>query len=307
MADGEEKKRYIVQTNKGPGSGIESATVLDYYAELIDAKIVRSADEIPDKENATIEYINGADLYYSKKGDEIFAAIEFKRNRERVRRALNNTKEIIMGDKNYLERQLDQRIEGPDNSGSSYSGVTQEELLSELESAEWEKVEHEGVMTGCTAFKTKLPGLSGILDINNLPENTEFYAIDPKGTGNVGIGATNVQKTPVEETYIILGKNEGKEVVFTFHPGEPVSPSIVKIENLPEGTKLTREQVKSYGFSMAKFITPEMKKKFDEMNLIMDESTLSDLAQEKAELIREEKEVKTQYEELHKEDTEIGD
>jgi len=192
---------------------------------------------------------------------------EQDKNSNRIKQALDNTKEVMMGDKNYLDRQLEQRLEGPENAGSSYGGITKEELLQKLYDAEWEQVEHEGVMAGCTAFKTNLPGLSGILDIKNLPPNTEFYAIDPKGTGNVGVGAVNVTKNPVEETYIILGDEAGKEVVFTFHPGEPISPSMVKSETLPNGTKLTREKVEQYGFRMAKFITPEMKKKFDEMNL----------------------------------------
>lgn len=182
---------------------------------------------------------------------------------ERIAEALKNTHELIIAGKSYLESMIMQRIEGPTNAGSSYENVTPADLLQKLYDSEWEQVEVEGVMPGCTAFKTNLPGLNGIIDIENLSEDAEFYAIDPKGTGTIGIGVANVPKTPEQDTYLIVGEEAGKEVVFTFHPGKPVAPSMVETKDYPHGTKLTREQVKELGFSKAKYISEEMKLEFD--------------------------------------------
>ena len=167
---------------------------------------------------------------------------------ERIRSALKNTKELIIGDRSYLESQLLQRIEGPTNAGSSYENMTPAELLEKLYNADWEQVEVEGVMQGCTAFKTDLPGLNGILDFDKLPEDAELYAIDPKGTGKIGIGAANVEKTPEEDTYLIVGEEDGKEVVYTFHPGKPIAPSMVDSKDYPHGTKISLEEAKIPSF-----------------------------------------------------------
>ena len=182
---------------------------------------------------------------------------------ERIRAALRNTKELIIGDRSYLESQLLQRIEGPTNAGSSYENMTPAELLEKLYNADWEQVEVEAVMQGCTAFRTDLPGLNGILDFDKLPKDAELYVIDPKGTGKIGIGAANVEKTPEEDTYLIVGEEDGKEVVYTFHPGKPIAPSMVDAKDYPHGTKISLEEAKALGFSKVKFISEEMKKEFD--------------------------------------------
>jgi len=190
-----------------------------------------------------------------------------KKFNEVINKALENAGRIPVGEDKegnkitYLDSMLAQRVEGPSNAGSSYD-MTKEEILKAIQESEWEKVEHPGVMPGCDCYKTKLAGLEGILDIENLPEDTEFYAMDPKGTGKISIGASNVEKREAEETYIVIGEEEidGKKesVVFTFHPGEPVRPSIVEVTDIPDGTKLTAAQAKEMGMDLAKYMSPEM-------------------------------------------------
>lgn len=57
-----------------------------------------------------------------------------------------------------------------------------------------------------------------------------------------------------EETWLIIGKEEGTDVVFTFHPGEPVRPSVVEVKDCPDGTKLTKDQAIALGFDLAKIV-----------------------------------------------------
>lgn len=188
--------------------------------------------------------------------------------KEFVKNALDNAKKIVMGkdengkDKTYLDMMLSQRIEGPTNAGSSYDIGSPEELYEELISQEWIETTHPEVMEGCRVFKSSLAGLEGILDLDNLPDDVELYAIDPKGTGKVGVGAGEVTKNNVKETYLIVGKEniDGQEedVVFTFHPGEPVRPSQVETKDIPDGKKLTKEEAKNLGFDKVKFLSEDM-------------------------------------------------
>lgn len=185
-----------------------------------------------------------------------------------VKKALKTANDLVIKkdehgkDITYLQSMLQQRIEGPTNAGSSYENVTERELLENLLNADWEETSHPDVMEGCRVFKCNLPGLEGILNLDELDENTELYAIDPKGTGNIGIGAGNVTKKIAQETYLITGKEmiDGieKDIVFTFHPGEPVRPSQVKAEKVADGTKLTVAKARKLGLDKAKYLSDDM-------------------------------------------------
>lgn len=189
-----------------------------------------------------------------------------------IEQAFQNAKRVVMGkdengnDKTYFDSMLDQRIEGPKNAGSSYIVSSPEELYETLMSQEWEETTHPEVMPGCRVFKTNLPGLEGIIDLNTLPDDAELYAIDPKSTGIVAIGVGRVPKKFVEETYLIIGKEEidGKEedMVFTFHPGEPVRPSQIETKDMPDGKRVSLEEARSLGFDKAKYLSEEMLMKY---------------------------------------------
>ena len=50
----------------------------------------------------------------------------------------------------------------------------------------------------------------------------------------------------------IIGNEEGHDVVFTFHPGEPVRPSLLEVSDCHNGTKLTKVEALNLGFDLAK-------------------------------------------------------
>ena len=192
-----------------------------------------------------------------------------------IKDAFTNASKIQFGDKNYQEVMLAQRIAGPTNAGSSYEGVTADELKSSIFNAKWSETTHESVDAekGYRVFTTEdLPkGIVGIADIKDMPENAEFYAIDPKQTGKISIGISSEymkDNAPVTNTtYMITGPEmiDGEElqVVQTFHPGEPVSPSIISTEEIQDGTKLSKSEATNLGFDKCKFISPEMVQEYD--------------------------------------------
>ena len=181
--------------------------------------------------------------------------------------ALEATKKIKMGETNYYNVMLAQRVEGPTNAGSSYN-MAVEEIAEAIKSADWQEVQHPSVMAGCTAYKAPIAGLVGILPIEELEENTVFYAIDPKGTGKISIGAVGVSKIPCDFSYLIIGKEEieGKEtdVVYTIHAGEPVSPSLLEAGDIKDGDQLTKAQALELGFSLCKYMSPEMVAEYEQ-------------------------------------------
>jgi hypothetical protein len=64
---------------------------------------------------------------------------------------------------------------------------------------------------------------------------------------------SKITELPVaDKTVILLGPgDDGREVVWTFHPGDPVAPSIVPVESSTL-TVLTVARAKALGFALAK-------------------------------------------------------
>ena len=188
-----------------------------------------------------------------------------------INNALDASGRISSGDSDYKTKMLKQRIAGPDNAGSSYpneSGNVEDELRcieDSIRSAKWVEISHPNVAEGCRCFITDdMPdGHNGIGNICEMPDNTKFYVLDPKHTGKVSLGTAMGANQPVEAvTYLITGKEEidgiMQDVVFTFHPGEPLRPSMTDIENMPEGTILTKQQALKLDFEHCKFMSPEL-------------------------------------------------
>ena len=195
---------------------------------------------------------------------------EMEKSSEYVKTAFENSAKIKIGGRAYQDIMLEQRVEGPTNAGSSYD-MTKEEIKEAILSANWQETTHPAVASSCKLFMTKdIPGgKTGIIDIKNLPENTEFYAIDPKNTGNISIGAANVPKNIDDTTYLIVStevtQDGPMEVVATFHPVEPVNPSVISTDEISDGTRLTKEEVLSLGFEKAKYMSPEMVKDYEKI------------------------------------------
>ena len=184
----------------------------------------------------------------------------------KVREAYDNSRELIP---EYLHKTAMQRL--PEcGAGSVFDNPTMfvnessenraNDLLDNLfgNDLNWEERTHPDVLPGCKAYVASAPeleGRNGIIDIDNLPDETEFVALDYKDTGKVSIGVESVPGERTDEVWVIIGEEQGKDVIFTFHPGEPVRPSEVEVGKVCEhGDVLTKEQVKALGFDKAKIV-----------------------------------------------------
>ena len=155
---------------------------------------------------------------------------------------------------NYLDNTFAQRL--PGGKGSIYEGHTAETLKSALIAAKYTQKEHVDIKSPCTGFVTYdiKGGEYGMIRIADQPEDSKFIIVDDKDTKKVSlmlVGAAGRIKT--NETWVILGPAEnGEEVLFTFHPGEPVPRATTSTEVLPVGTKLTKQEALAKGFNLAK-------------------------------------------------------
>ncbi len=183
---------------------------------------------------------------------ELQEAKEIYQDTTDVQRAIYMTKRHL---NDYFENTCKQRLEG--GAGSTYDGIeTTDEMKDALIAAHWKKAEHPDVMPGCQAYKTEdiKGGHLGLVSIAELPDDATIIASDPKGTGKVSMTVTGQKGPETKETWLIVGKEDDRDVVFTFHPGEPVRPSIIEVKDCPDGTKLTKEQAIALGFDLAKII-----------------------------------------------------
>lgn len=167
----------------------------------------------------------------------------------RIARAVEAIKAL---DSAYWEQTLIQRL--PGGAGSvvlgSYDAASLEEALQTME---WESYSHPAVQEGCHAFFTHdLKGRLGIVELASLPTDTVVTLDDRKNTGKVSAIVKGVLGPVVDFTVIILGPEDGVEVVFTFHPGEPVRPSQVQHETGMHGQQVTISEAQSLGLEMAK-------------------------------------------------------
>jgi hypothetical protein len=152
----------------------------------------------------------------------------------------------------YWQKCLEQRSLLSENCQGSGYKLTPEQIASRLLTAEWKPYSHPSVMPGCMAFETNLFGEMGVVPIDGLPETATLTLQDPKGTGKVEATISG-SRMMASYTVIIIGEHEGKNVVFTFHPGAPVRPSTLPSEG-NVGKVLTKGQALAMGLQHAKIV-----------------------------------------------------
>lgn len=156
----------------------------------------------------------------------------------------------------------------PQAAGSIYPHITPQQLCAVLEiEATWEPFEHPCVGSGCVAFvsrelkgrRTGLEGCVGLVEISTLPSDAEITLADPKGTGFVEACVRGVLGEAVKHTVVILGEEQGREgepgreIVFTFHPGDPIQPSRVSSQGMV-GRVVGPDAAVALGLTLAKIV-----------------------------------------------------
>lgn len=175
---------------------------------------------------------------------------------DRIEKAVRNTGYVVPG---YWEKTLNQRIAGsPTAAGSVYEQFEDAVTLeSALMVADWEPYSHSAIAAGCEAFVALIPGRMGVVTLRDLPSDAVVTLDDRKGTGKVSAVVKGVRGPAVDFTVLILGREKDKEgneyeIVFTFHPGDPIRPSPVDATPGLHGKQISVTEAISMGLEMAK-------------------------------------------------------
>jgi len=175
---------------------------------------------------------------------------------ERVKKALLATR--AHDPKRYCEM-FENHSEPSGGHGSTYP-ATIEEIESDLLKKSWFSYEHPAVTAPCIAAVAKLGGKLGIVPIAGLPTHTKFTLVDHKNDGYCELLLEgDTPRRHVNFTCIILGPDgpDNLEVVYTFHPGDPIVPSelhgLAKGE-LKKGDEITLAYALERGFTYAKMV-----------------------------------------------------
>ena len=173
-------------------------------------------------------------------------------NRDIICAAIQATVESVPG---YFQKTCEQRL--PGGAGSVLTGEFGgwNDVREALENAEWTAVQHPDLMPGTRAFSTHdLRGRLGIVDLAALDDSDVVTLDDRKNTGKVSCTVNGVLGPEVDHVVIILGDEAGREVVFTFHPGDPVRPSQVSCEPGMHGRTVTVAEAREMGLTTAKIV-----------------------------------------------------
>ena len=166
--------------------------------------------------------------------------------------AIENTKKFLP---DHWQKCLDQRSGRCGfAAGSIYPRWTQKRIEVELLAGHWVEYAHPSIMAGCRAFKAQIPGRFGIVNLSTLPIETMVTLDDRKNTGKVSCVVRGVRGEMVDFTVIILGMEDGVEIVYTFHPGDPINPSQVLCESGMHGKEITVAEALAMGLETVKIV-----------------------------------------------------
>lgn len=141
--------------------------------------------------------------------------------------AIEATLEVVPG---YFESHLTGRSAAGDGStcwrwGKSCPDAAA--VLDVLLDTVWlDAPEVPNLLPGCKAFKAAIPGTIDLCRVADLAETMPVTWVDSgHGYQYPTIAATSGEY--VDYTVLITGDEQGRRVVFTFHPGDPIRPSQV--------------------------------------------------------------------------------
>jgi hypothetical protein len=173
----------------------------------------------------------------------------------RVVAAIKATMEFLA---TYWETTLRRRLFGhEEQQGSYWVAADMFEINQALLRACWWPHRHPHVLPGCVAFKADIPliGRRGVINLRQVPADTEVKLVDPKNTGEAFLEIEGFVGNEAKHSVIILGLEDGQEVVFTVHPGDPAPHiglplDLVKAQ-LGDITTITAAQALEFGLTFA--------------------------------------------------------
>lgn len=169
---------------------------------------------------------------------------------QRVAQAIATTQEVLP---DYWASTVAQRLPSS-GAGSLMRGYASAVALEEaLVRADWVAYSHPDLLPECAAFISHtLGGTQGLVKLVDLPHEQLVTLDDRKNTGMLSCVVSGCASEAVDYVVMILGPEEGREIVYTFHPGAPVRPSVVIAEPGSHGRQVTVAEAQAMGFELAK-------------------------------------------------------
>lgn len=154
-------------------------------------------------------------------------------------------------DPEYLARCIEQRQPGAGGAGSRFLSTL---TLDELRGAAWVEYAHGAIQAPATGFRAPIKGRLGIVRLSDLDPQAEVVLDDRKVTGQVTPIVEGALGPEVDFTVLLIGPGrDGKEVIWTFFPGEPINPSSLPAEgDTAHGTKVSVARALELGLEWAK-------------------------------------------------------
>ena len=174
-----------------------------------------------------------------------------------VREAVRNSRSHLA---EYWAKTLAQRL--PGGAGSCVLGVSDADALEDLLlKMDWVEYNHPSIKSPAKGYKAALPGgvegVLGVVRLSDLPEDTRVTLDDRKGTGKVSAvvkGLPVGMRPRVDFIVALMGPHPELpevEVIWTFHPGDPIRPSEVPADGLA-GRIVSVKEAMDLGLEWAK-------------------------------------------------------
>jgi hypothetical protein len=180
----------------------------------------------------------------------IWEAYENSQNSsEIVKTAINTIKEKMP---DYWNSTVNQRSMKSEMVAGSRYDMSPEEIENSLLNADWKPYSHPNINAPAKGYVADIAGYIGIIPLSKLPKDKTVVLDDRKNTGKVSVVADGVLGEKVNFTVILIGPHQGNDVVWTFHPGEPIMPSIVEAGTDMNGKEITVQEAIEMGFEYAK-------------------------------------------------------
>ena len=171
----------------------------------------------------------------------------------RIQDAIRNTPQ------DYLHKCLEQRSFFSATTLGSHYMLSPMEILAKLKTAEWEPYNHSDIKTPAVGFITRsFGGLFGMVQVSDLDTgarivlNQKHARVDELEGVLVYTGTKTFEKPHVDFTVCILGPNDDSEVLWTFHPGDPIPPSVIKVGVHRDGDRFTKQEAIDAGLRWVK-------------------------------------------------------
>ena len=144
--------------------------------------------------------------------------------------AIEATLEVVPG---YFESHLEGRSAAGDGSTVWRWGKAcpnAHAVMNTLLDTLWQEYpECPNLMPGCRAYRAAIPGTIDLRQVSDLADDTPVRWVDP-GHGYQYPTVEGVEGEYTDTTTLIVGPEAGKEVVYTFHPGDPIRPSQISAD-----------------------------------------------------------------------------